>query len=210
MFGWRADEVLGSELPTVLEGEREAHRRFLHLQMLGVPHVGYRRAPGSARGWLGYPCAPVDARRCATRTEPSKAASPLSPASYRCLKPPSENIGRLAARELAAHTEFRVETPVPRATGSGPRRHPGGRFASGLIVLVERRRRKRLSGYKRAWSMLGQPIDILTPRGMSAHLMHVGAPRRLLGEPPVTRPMGGGLDLHLRCKDGFLTRAGRD
>jgi len=56
----------------------------------------------------------------------------------------------------------------------------------------------RLTGYDRS-ELLGQPIEALVPEPLrAAHVEH----RRRFFERPTTRPMGTGLDLVLRRKDG--------
>jgi PAS domain S-box-containing protein len=67
----------------------------------------------------------------------------------------------------------------------------------GLIALVNTQA-ERLFGYDRS-ELLGQPIEILLPeRVRAAHVRH--RPRYL--RAPTIRPMGGGLELTARRKDG--------
>jgi protein-histidine pros-kinase len=69
---------------------------------------------------------------------------------------------------------------------------PGGR-----IVLVNGQA-ERLFGYTRA-EMLGQPVDLLVPEGVRGR--HAGNRAGYLADPR-PRPMGAGLDLKARRKDG--------
>jgi PAS domain S-box-containing protein len=69
--------------------------------------------------------------------------------------------------------------------------------ASGTIVLVNREA-ERLFGYARD-ELLGQPVELLLPeRYRGAHVVH----RRAFTRSPSTRPMGSGLELRARRKDG--------
>ncbi len=67
----------------------------------------------------------------------------------------------------------------------------------GRIVLVNAQT-ETLFGFSRA-ELVGRPVEVLVPeRFRDAHIGHRGA----YGSAPRTRPMGGGLDLFGRRKDG--------
>ncbi|OPZ87476.1 MAG: Phytochrome-like protein cph1 [bacterium ADurb.Bin429] len=69
--------------------------------------------------------------------------------------------------------------------------------ASGVITLVNSQL-ERLTGYQRD-DILGKPVEMLIPeRFRPVHVQH----RAGYMTAPRTRPMGVGLDLYLRCKDG--------
>ena len=68
---------------------------------------------------------------------------------------------------------------------------------AGAIVLVNAQA-ERLFGYRRA-ELLGRPVELLVPdRQGAAHASH----RVRFAAHPATRPMGAGLELHARRKDG--------
>jgi len=71
--------------------------------------------------------------------------------------------------------------------------------ASGTIVLINTAT-ERLFGHTRD-ELIGQPIETLVPEAPGAH--HVGRRNRYLAKPS-TRPMGSGLELLGRRKDGSL------
>ncbi|HTW47525.1 MAG TPA: PAS domain S-box protein [Acidobacteriaceae bacterium] len=71
--------------------------------------------------------------------------------------------------------------------------------ADGTIVLVNRIA-EEMFGYRRD-ELLGQSVDLLVPDGVRAtHYQH----RDAYLEHPRTRPMGSGLELHARRRDGSL------
>jgi len=71
--------------------------------------------------------------------------------------------------------------------------------ASGTIVLINTAT-ERLFGHTRD-ELIGQPIETLVPEAPGAN--HVGRRNRYLAKPS-TRPMGSGLELLGRRKDGSL------
>jgi len=196
MFGWLAEEVLGSELPTVLEEERAAHRQFLQSQMRGASYSGFEGRRQHKDGSIinvNLSTAPLrDAHgviKGSIAIVTDLTASQIAEREYR----------DLAARELMARTEFRAERRFRELLEAAPDAILEV-DASGSIVLVNAATEK-LSGYSRE-ELLGQPMEVLTPEYIrEQHARH----RANYWANPVTRPMGTGLDLHLRCKDGTLT-----
>ena len=71
--------------------------------------------------------------------------------------------------------------------------------SAGLIVLVNRSA-EILFGYDRE-ELLGQPVEMLVPEDRRANHVHL---RTRYENDPVKRPMGSGLDLYGRRKDGSL------
>ena len=193
MFGWRAEEVLGCDLPTVPDGEKEEYHRLLESQLQGAAHVGVevrrkrkdgrlidvslwtvpiRDAQGTIRGNVAI-LADITGAQAAER-------------EYR----------EMAAREQEARAEYRAERRFRELLEAAPDAIMEV-DSSGRILLVNAAAEK-LSGYSRA-ELLGEPMEILTPVDLRGR--HVGH-RAAYWKNPGTRPMGSGLKLHLQCKDG--------
>jgi PAS domain S-box-containing protein len=193
MFGWRAEEVLGRELPTVLECDREEHRRILESQFQGASYVGLearRRRKDGATIEVSLWTAPL---RDAYGTVKGCVAilTDITPAQTA-----KRAYSELAAREEITRAEFRAERRFRELLEAAPDAILEV-DSEGLIVLVNAAAEK-LSGYERS-ELLGQSMDILTPSEVrAAHAGH----RSAYVAHSVTRPMGTGLDLHLQCKDG--------
>jgi PAS domain S-box-containing protein len=194
VFGWRAEEVLGRELPTVPPGEQEEYRRLLESQFHGAAHVGVevrrQRKDGSfidASLWT------VPLRDGQGNIKGNVAILADLTAAHSA----EREIRELAEREQRARAEIRAERRVRELLEAAP----DGILEiddQGRIVLVNAAAEK-LSGYSRS-ELLGQPMEILVPETLRGR--HAGH-RAAYWKHTVTRPMGTGLDLHLQCKDGM-------
>jgi PAS domain S-box-containing protein len=193
IFGWRAEEVLGRELPTVPSSEREEYRKLMESQFQGATHAGVevrrqhkdgsvvdvslwtaplRNADGTISGNVAI-LADITAAHSAER-------------KYR----------ELAAQEQKARAQIGAERRFRELLEAAPDAILEV-DALGNLVLVNAAA-ERLSGYSRA-ELLGQPMEILTPEELRGrHATH----RANYWARPAVRSMGSGLDLHLQCKSG--------
>ena len=91
-------------------------------------------------------------------------------------------------RSAETHMQWLLESAPDAMAVVGP---------DGLVILVNAEM-ERLFGYPRA-ELIGQPIELLVPeRFRAAHPGH----RARYAREPRTRPMGAGLNLHARRRDG--------
>jgi PAS domain S-box-containing protein len=193
LFGWKSGEVIGMPLPTIPDQEIAAFERLLASQLQGTPQYGIdvkrRRKDGTlieVRLW-NAPLRTANGSICgvlavlADRTE-MKAAE-------------MERI-ELAAREQQARAEAEAERRFRQLLEAAPDAILEVN-EEGSIVLLNAAA-ERLFGYGRN-ALLHQPVEILIPEALRArHTEH----RARYYETPVTRPMGSGLDLQARRKDG--------
>jgi PAS domain S-box-containing protein len=193
MFGWRAEEVLCRQLPTVLEGEREAYQRLLASQFHGEAYAGLEGRRQRKDGVI---------INVSLWTAPLRDAHGTIKGSVVILtditaaQSAEREYREMAAREHESHVNFRAERRFRELLEAAPDAILEV-DASGAIVLVNAAAEK-LSGYSRA-ELLGQPMEILTPQEVRG--LHAGH-RAAYWAQPATRPMGSGLDLELQCKDG--------
>jgi PAS domain S-box-containing protein len=193
IFGWRAEEVLGRELPTVPPPEREEYRRLLESQFHGATHAGVEVRRWHKDGSV------VDA---SLWTAPLRDAHGTISGNVAILAgiTAAHSAGRehrkLADQEEKARAQIRAERRFRELLEAAPDAILEV-DVSGRIVLVNAAAEK-LSGYTRA-ELLGQPMEILTPEELRGG--HVGH-RAAYWAHPAVRSMGSGLDLHLQCKDG--------
>lgn len=193
MFGWTAEEVLGRELPTVLDEDRPAYRKLIESQFQGACYVGLearrRRKDGSIINVSLWTTPLRDAYGNITGVVAILSDATASKSAERAYR-------ELADRERQARAEFHAEQRFRQLLEAAPDAileiNPDGRI--GLVNAAA----EKLSGYSRK-ELLGQPMEMLTPDELRQH--HAGH-RAAYREHPVTRPMGSGLDLFLQCKDG--------
>jgi PAS domain S-box-containing protein len=193
IFGWRAEEVLGRELPTVPPADREEYRRLLESQFGGDTHAGVEVRRRHKDGGV------VDA---SLWTAPLRDANGAISGNVAILADiTAAHAAERKYRELAAQQEkARAQVRAERRFRELLEAAPDAILevdASGSIVLVNAAAEK-LSGYSRA-ELLGQPMEILTPEELRGR--HVGH-RAAYWAHPAVRSMGSGLDLHLQCKSG--------
>jgi PAS domain S-box-containing protein len=193
IFGWRAEEVLGRELPTVPPSEREEYRRLLESQFHGATHAGVEVRRQHTDGSV------VDA---SLWTAPLRNADGAISGNVAILADitaahaAERKYRELAAQEEKARAQIRAERRFRELLEAAPDAILEV-DASGSIVLVNAAA-ERLSGYSRT-ELLGRPMEILTPEELRGrHAAH----RAAYWAHPAVRSMGSGLDLHLQCKDG--------
>jgi PAS domain S-box-containing protein len=193
IFGWRAEEVLGEELPTAPPSEREEYRRLLESQFQGAAHAGVEVRRQHKSGAI------VDA---SLWTIPLRDAQGVIKGNVAILAditgthPAERQYRELAAKEEKARIEVRAERRFRELLEAAPDAILEV-DASGRIVLVNAAAEK-LSGYSRS-ELLGQPMEMLTPDALrDRHAAH----RAAYWKAPAVRSMGSGLDLQLQCKNG--------
>jgi PAS domain S-box-containing protein len=193
IFGWRAEEVLGRELPTVPPSEREEYRKLLESQFQGATHAGVEVRRQHKDGSV------VDA---SLWTAPLRNADGTISGNVAILADitaahsAERKYRELAAQEQKARAQIGAERRFRELLEAAPDAILEV-DALGNIVLVNAAA-ERLSGYSRA-ELLGQPMEILTPEELRGrHAAH----RASYWERPAVRSMGNGLDLHLQCKSG--------
>ena len=193
IFGWRAEEVLGGELPTAPPSEREEYRRLLESQFHGAAHAGVEVRRQHKNGAI------VDA---SLWTIPLRDAQGVIKGNVAILAditgthPAEREYRELAAKEEKARIEVRAERRFRELLEAAPDAILEV-DELGRIVLVNAAAEK-LSGYSRS-ELLGQPIEMLTPDALrDRHAAH----RAVYWKAPAVRSMGSGLDLKLQCKNG--------
>jgi PAS domain S-box-containing protein len=193
MFGWTEEEVLGKALPTGPEEERAEYRQLLDSQFHGVSltglHVRRMRKDGrliDASLWT-VPLRNGDGGICGNvAILADRTSAEAAEREYHALATREEQ----AREQIHAERRFRQ---LLEAAPDGILEVDG----NGQIVLMNAAAEK-LTGYRRG-ELLGQSIELLTPQELrSRHAGH----RLAYWTNPVTRPMGGGLELHVQRKDG--------
>jgi len=192
LLGWKADEVIGAPLP-ISGHEIEEFRKLAVSELHDLPRtkidLQWRRkngsiidiellttpllgADGDLEGVLAIILDKTDARKAQQERED------------------------LLEREQRAQLELRAERRFRELLEAAP----DAIFevdSEGHIVLLNAAAEK-MFGYSRE-ALLNQPIEILVPDSLRVrHLQY----RQQYGSDPVTRPMGSGLDLQARRKDG--------
>ncbi len=193
IFGWRAEEVIGAKLPTVAAADPEEYLRLLDAPFHGASHTGVqvrrRRKDGEFINVSLWTVPLRDSHGAITGNAAilaDMAGSHAADHEYR----------ELMAREKEARAQVLAERRFRELLEAAPDAilEVDGQ---GRIVLVNAAA-ERLSGYSRA-ELLGKGMEILTPEELrNRHSGH----RAAYWSHPVTRPMGSGLDLHIRRKDG--------
>ena len=187
LFGWTKEEVLGRPVAAALqlqempEGEivlRPARKdgAVIDVEVWTGP---WKDAAGNARGTLSIV------------TEVRQVDS-----AERKLANVERELLQVMAQEKEARAEMRTERRFRELLEAAP----------DAIIEVDREGRivllnlvtETLFGYQRE-ELLGQPLEILIPEALrAAHTEH----RASYWDRPVTRPMGGGMELYGRRKDG--------
>lgn len=192
LLGWKAEEVIGAPLP-IADHEVEELRKLAVSELHDLPRtkidLQWRRkngsiidiellttplsgAGGELEGLLAIILDKTDARKAQQERED------------------------LLEREQRAQFELRAERRFRELLEAAP----DAIFevdSEGRIVLLNAAAEK-MFGYSRE-ALLSQPIEILVPDSLRVrHLQY----RQQYWSDPVTRPMGSGLDLQARRKDG--------
>lgn len=197
LFGWREDEVLSRELPTIPPDGTEEYQRLLAAQFSGTSHAGVevrrQRKDGSfvdVRLWT------VPLRDVEGTVVGNVAIVADLTAAQAAEQAAEQQYSELMAREEAARLQIRAERRFRELLEVAPDAileiDAGGR-----IVLVNAAA-ERLSGYSRD-ELLGQSMELMVPTELRAQ--HAGH-RTHYFHDPITRPMGTGLALHIQRKDG--------
>lgn len=187
IFGWTEAAMLGR--PPALELHKIAH---------GEAELALPREDGSTidvEVWTG-PWR--DARGSIKGTLAIVTEIGLYRAAEQKLARVEEELVQMTAQEKEARAGMQTERRFRELLEAAP----------DAIIEVDREGRimlvnlvaEKLFGYERE-ELLGQPVEILVPDGLGAdHQQH----RARYWDHPVTRPMGSGLALHGRRKDGSL------
>jgi PAS domain S-box-containing protein len=191
MFGWREDEILGRSPGEVPGGLR-------HALELGLQHrseepnqveAAFTRKDGT----------PIDVEVQASPWADAQGSSRgtlviLADVSHR--RAFQKEIAAVTAQEQEARSEARAERRFRELLEAAP----------DAIIEVDREGRiillnpvtEKLFGYGRT-ELLGQPVEVLIPEDLrGTHTHH----RTQYWNHPSTRPMGSGLALYGRRKDG--------
>ncbi len=187
LFGWKKEEVFGRladaafQLQNMPQGEIELRLPTKDGAVIDIEAWAgpWRDAGGRAQGTLAIVAA-VSERRALERK----------------LARIEQEFVQVTAREQEARDGMRTARRFRELLEAAP----------DAIIEVDREGRilllnlatEKLFGYKRE-ELLGQPVEILVPRAL--HANH-GRHRAHYWDHPVTRPMGSGLELHGRRKDG--------
>ena len=187
ILGWSEEEVLGRSLPSALqlhdrpEGEIELHlpRKNGMVVEASVWTGAWRDAAGNAQGTI------------AIITEIGR-----NRAVEQKLAHVQRELLRMIAREKEALAEMQTERRFRELLEAAPDAIIEV-DREGRIVLLNRVTEKSF-GYKRE-ELLGKPVEVLVPDALrGGH----GENRARYWDHPVTRPMGSGLALLGRRKDG--------
>jgi PAS domain S-box-containing protein len=195
IFGWKAEEALGQFLPTIPEGEKEDFRNLLNDRLRGrsdeALEVKHRRKDGTL----------VDVSLWVTPLRDShgevRGAMAVAADITERRRAEQERL-ELMAREQQARMQARAERRFRELLEAAPDAILEV-DASGRIVLLNAAAEK-MFGYSRD-DLLGQPLEIFVPEDLrDMHRQH----RSNYWAHPQTRPMGIGMQLQARRKDGAL------
>jgi len=193
IFGWAADEVLGSPLPTIPSGSEYEFRMLLESQMHGIPQEGrdvVRRRKDGALIHLKLWTAPLKDTDGHIRGKLSILADTSETHradQERAQLVTSERDAREHARSMDRFRELLEAAPDAIIEVD----------AQGNIVLMNAAT-EQIFGYSRE-ELLGKTVDALVPQEVrDRHVHH----RSNYAELPVRRPMGTGLHLQGQRKDG--------
>lgn len=193
MFGWKVEEVLGGPLPTIPEGEEAEFRSLLESELHGAPYreaaVRRRRKDGSlldVRLWM----APMHDANGAVGGVMVILADITAQLQAE----------RERAQLMARGEEARAQAQLERRFRELLEAAPDGILevdSAGRIVLLNQVAEK-MFGYSRE-ELLGERMETLVPEdSRERHSQH----RANYQAHPQTRPMGTGLHLEARRKDG--------
>ena len=193
MLGWKAEEVVGGPLPGI-EIEKATTLFALLVAQLhqelgaGVDFEWQRK--DSSRLYVRLLGTPLQEKGWTTEGVLAVIVDMTETIEAR-----AERLV-LMQRELEARTELQAERRFRELLEAAPDAilevDEEGRIVL-LNVVAE-----KMFGYTRE-ELLQQPVEVLVPDAVRhRHSSHRGN----YWSNPVTRPMGSGLDLHARCKDG--------
>ncbi len=193
IFGWREEEVLGGQLPTVPLDQEQEYHRLLQAQFSGTSHAGVevrrQRKDGS---FVEVSLWTVPLRD----SDGSITGNVAILADLTAAQTAEQQYWELIAREEEARTQVRAEQRFRELLEVAP----DGILeidSKGRIVLVNAALEK-LSGFNRD-ELLGQSMEMMVPAELrEKHADH----RANYWSHSVTRPMGTGLNLHIQRKDG--------
>jgi PAS domain S-box-containing protein len=182
LLGWTRAELLGQPLPQALQ----LHSASLDGDDASLPRkdgspidVEFWMAPQASQGFIAI-LADARPRRTAERE----------------LAEMQLELAHMTAQEQSARAEMQTEQRFRELLEAAPDAIIEV-DRDGRIVLLNRVAEKSF-GYTRE-ELLGQPVEVLVPETQRApHSQH----RARYWDHPVTRPMGTGLDLRGRRKDG--------
>ncbi|MBV8811950.1 MAG: PAS domain S-box protein, partial [Acidobacteriaceae bacterium] len=193
IFGWTAEEVLGHRLPTIPAGSEDEFRMVLDSQMHGIPQQGLevvRRRKDGALIHLRLWTSPLRDQEGRIQGKLSILAD-ASETHQAQQERPQLLMSERDAREHTRSTDrFReILEAAPDAIIQVD--------AAGKIVLANAAT-EQMFGYPRD-ELLGKTVDQLVPEeARERHARH----RSRYSEAPARRPMGTGLHLEGRRKDG--------
>ena len=193
IFGWREEEVLGRELPTIPQDQEQEYQRLLQAQFSGTSHAGIevrrQRKDGSFVEVSLWTIPVRDVHGVITGNVAILADLSAARAA-------EQQYSEMMVREEAARTQIRAERRFRELLEVAPDAILEI-DAQGRVVLMNAVA-ETLSGYSRD-ELLGQSLEIIVPRELRAK--HIDN-RANYWSHPVTRPMGSGLNLHVQRKDG--------
>lgn len=187
LFGWSEEEVLGRPEAAVL--------RLQHVPE-GKSEIGLPRKDGAVIDVEVWASPWRDAAGNTQGTIAIVAEASQHRTVERKLALVEQELLQMTAQERETRVEMRAERRFRELLEAAP----------DAIIEVDREGRilllnlvtEKLFGYKRE-ELLGQPVEILVPDALSNHHPQH---RARYWDHPVTRPMGSGLALHGRRKDG--------
>lgn len=193
IYGWRYEEVVGKPLPTVPPGGEEEFHFLLESQLQGRPH--------SAKELRRL-------RKDGTLIDISLWTAPLRD-EHGCIRGKIAISADITERRRAEQERLRLlesERDARQRADATDRFRELLEAAPDAIIEINEEGRivllnevtERLFGYSRN-ELLGQSVDCLIPDELRAR--HSGHRARYTANP-VTRPMGSGLNLYGRRRDG--------
>lgn len=193
IYGWRREEAIGKPLPTIPQGSEEEFHSLLESQLHGVPHSGKQvrrqRKDGTFLDIILW-TAPLRDENGSVRGKIAISADLTE----------SRNAEREYMRLLESERDAKLRAEVMDRFRELLEAAPDAIIeidSQGRIVLLNEVT-ERLFGYSKN-DLLGQSIDVLVPEELRGR--HSGHRARYVSSP-VTRPMGSGLTLYARRKDG--------